>query len=222
MAAPTTPFRRLAAAALALVAPAALLVLTGFPVEPSGAAEALAPASAPAPATVQYGAAPHQVMDLRRPDAAAFPGPRPVVLFVHAGGWISGDRTGLPEAALVQVARGFAVASIDYQLAAADADGRAIPSFPAAVWDVKRAVRFLKANAGAWSLDPGRIVLMGASAGGHLAAMVGARRVASWNLRKPNRHPGRSGTRRCGAWSTWSAPPIWPPSSTPTTPGRPR
>jgi acetyl esterase/lipase len=63
------------------------------------------------------------------------------------------------------------VASVDYQLATpASGDG----SFPGAVYDVKTAVRFLKAHAGTWGLDPTRVILMGSSAGGHLAALSGA------------------------------------------------
>jgi acetyl esterase/lipase len=181
MAAPVTTIRRFAATTLALVALVGILVLIGFPFRPAAAVEApaLVPATAPAPAppasTVFYGPAPHQVMDLWTPDATAFPGPRPVVLYVHAGGWISGDRrAGVPEALFAQLGRGYAVASVDYQLASTDADGTPVPSFPGAIWDVKRAVRFLKAQANGWELDPSRVVVLGQSAGGHLAAMVAA------------------------------------------------
>jgi acetyl esterase/lipase len=72
--------------------------------------------------------------------------------------------------ATAQLARGYAVASIDYQLATPGGSG----SFPGAVYDVKTAVRFLKAHADTWSLDPTRVILMGSSAGGHLAALSGA------------------------------------------------
>jgi acetyl esterase/lipase len=74
------------------------------------------------------------------------------------------------DVAAAQVARGYAVASVDYRLATPGGGG----SFPAAVYDVKRAIRFLKARAGAWGLDPTRVILMGSSAGGHLAALSGA------------------------------------------------
>jgi acetyl esterase/lipase len=121
-----------------------------------------------------YGAEPYQVLDLRLPDPVAFPGLRPVIVYVHSGGWIGGERSAVPDAALVQVARGYAVVSIDYQLATLSADGQPVASFPGAVWDVKRAIRFVKANTGVWYIDPRRVVLMGASAGGHLASFVGA------------------------------------------------
>jgi acetyl esterase/lipase len=121
-----------------------------------------------------YGAEAYQVLDLRLPDPVAFPGLRPVIVYVHSGGWIGGERSAVPDAALAQVARGYAVVSIDYQLATLSADGQPVASFPGAVWDVKRAIRFVKANTGVWYIDPRRVVLMGASAGGHLAAFVGA------------------------------------------------
>ena len=113
-------------------------------------------------------------MDLRLPDPAAFPGLRPVIVYVHSGGWIGGERSAVPDVTLAQVARGYAVVSIDYQLATLSPDGQPVSSFPGAVWDVKRAVRFVKANTEVWDIDPSRVVLMGASAGGHLAAFVGA------------------------------------------------
>ena len=80
----------------------------------------------------------------------------------------------VPDVALAQVARGYAVVSIDYQLATMGSDGQPVASFPGAIWDVKRAIRFVKANARVWHVDPRRVILMGASAGGHLAAFVGA------------------------------------------------
>jgi acetyl esterase/lipase len=125
---------------------------------------------------IQYGPEPFQVLDLHMPDAAAFPGRRPLIMYVHAGGWVSGERTAVPEAAMAQVARGYALATIDYRLATVDPDGRTISSFPGVIWDVKRAIRFAKSNAKTWHIDPRRVVLMGASAGGHLAAFVGATR----------------------------------------------
>ena len=99
-----------------------------------------------------------------------------MLVYLHAGGWIAGDRTGVSDMVSAQVARGYALASVDYQLATVDAGGRPIASFPGAVWDVKRAIRFVKANAEAWSLDPVAVVLVGTSAGGHLAALVAATR----------------------------------------------
>ena len=100
-------------------------------------------------------------LDLYLPDS---PGPHPVILWLHAGAWITGDRTGGP--AIRQARRGYAVASIDYRLA---------PDFvfPAQIDDCKAAVRWLRANAATYHLDPERVGVFGASAGGHLAALLG-------------------------------------------------
>ena len=101
------------------------------------------------------------LLDLRIPDG---PGPFPVILYLHSGAWITGDRTGGP--AIRQASRGYAVASIDYPLA---------PTYiwPAQLEACKAAVRWLRANAARFNLDPDRIGVFGTSAGGHLAAMLG-------------------------------------------------
>lgn len=101
------------------------------------------------------------LMDLRVPNGA---GPHPVILYLHSGAWITGDRFGGP--AIRQASRGYAVASIDYRLAPAHI-------WPAQVEDAKAAVRWLRANAARFHLDPNRIGVFGASAGGHIAAVLG-------------------------------------------------
>ncbi|HEX7153843.1 MAG TPA: alpha/beta hydrolase [Thermoanaerobaculia bacterium] len=102
------------------------------------------------------------LLDLRIPDG---PGPHPVIVYLHSGAWISGDRTGGP--AIRQARRGYAVASIEYRLAPRY-------TWPAQVEDAKAAVRWLRANAKMYDLDPARIGIFGASAGGHIAAVLGA------------------------------------------------
>ena len=90
---------------------------------------------------------------------------RPAVLWVHGGGWQGGSR----EDAMVPlwlVGRGYAVASLDYRLS-----GEAV--FPAQIEDCKAAVRWLRAQAVRYHLDPERIGAWGISAGGHLAALLG-------------------------------------------------
>ncbi len=96
-----------------------------------------------------------------------------VVLWVHGGGWVAGDRSGIPAWVLQQVPRGYLVGSMGYRLAFYDAGGVPRDTFPAAVEDVKLAVRFMKALARLLGASP-RIIVAGASAGGHLVSFVGA------------------------------------------------
>jgi len=94
-------------------------------------------------------------------------GPFPLVINIHGGGFKFGDKGMLSEStgtALLDA--GYAVASIDYRLS-----GEAI--FPAAVQDAKAAVRFLRANAAEYNLNPDKIAVFGQSAGGNIASMVG-------------------------------------------------
>ena len=117
---------------------------------------------------VAYGPRPEQRLDLYLPDERAFGPDRPVIVWVHGGGWMNGSRADVPDYILWQRARaGFAIASVDYALSPQH-------RFPVAVQDVKRSIRWLKANANRWDLDPSRIVVAGLSAGGHLAALTGA------------------------------------------------
>lgn len=92
----------------------------------------------------------------------------PLVAFLHSGGWVGGDKRFVHEFVLRLVEAGYAVASVGYRLAPEH-------PFPAPVRDVKHAIRWLKAyGAREGAFDGERIVLMGASAGGHLAAFAAA------------------------------------------------
>jgi acetyl esterase/lipase len=102
------------------------------------------------------------LLDLHRGETPS--GGSPVVIWVHGGAWRSGSRTNVPIAELCM--DGFAIASVDYRLSV-DA------AFPAQVHDIKAAIRFLKANSDKYALDPDHFFIAGASAGGHLAALVG-------------------------------------------------
>ena len=92
-------------------------------------------------------------------------GPFPVVLWISGGGWWECDKTRAYYSSLL-VANGFATASIRYRTSK-----QAIA--PANIHDCKAAVRWLWANAARYHLDPNRIGAWGASAGGHLAALLG-------------------------------------------------
>jgi acetyl esterase/lipase len=105
-------------------------------------------------------------MDVHYPDAMSKPAP--VAVYVHGGSWSSGSKsdsigmTDVPEL----LARGYLIASVDYRYA---------PEwkFPAQIHDVKCAIRFLRANAARFNLDPNRIGAWGHSAGGHLVTLLG-------------------------------------------------
>ncbi|HVF35975.1 MAG TPA: alpha/beta hydrolase [Candidatus Saccharimonadia bacterium] len=99
--------------------------------------------------------------------------PRPTLIWVHGGGWSQGTRAA-PAFATALLDRGIAVASIDYRLTSqAGQYGSEGVTFPAQIHDVKGAIRFLRANAGSYNLDPARFAVWGSSAGGHLAALAG-------------------------------------------------
>ena len=110
------------------------------------------------------------LLDIYRPAAGGSGRPHPLVIYVHGGGWRHGDArtTGafanFPRVLASLAARGYVVASIDYRLT-----GEA--RYPAAVRDVSSAIAYLRLHAGEWGIDPTRVVLWGASAGGYLVAM---------------------------------------------------
>ncbi len=89
---------------------------------------------------------------------------RPLIVWVHGGAWLGGSKNPCP--ALRFVNQGYAVASINYRLSQ-----HAI--FPAQIEDCKAAIRWLRANAVQYYYDPNRIGVWGASAGGHLVALLG-------------------------------------------------
>ncbi|MDQ7778588.1 MAG: alpha/beta hydrolase [Planctomycetota bacterium] len=91
-------------------------------------------------------------------------GASPVIVWIHGGAWRMGSKHPCPAAR--QVARGYAVASINYRLSNE-------ATFPAQIYDCKAAVRWLRANAAKYRLDPDRIGVWGSSAGGHLVALLG-------------------------------------------------
>jgi len=93
-------------------------------------------------------------------------GPLPAVICIHGGGFRAGNRDRWNKLCQQLAERGYVAATVSYRLA---------PKypFPAAVHDVKAAVRFLRANASKYSIDPARIGTVGDSAGGTLAQMLG-------------------------------------------------
>jgi len=108
------------------------------------------------------------VVDLYMPAGNA---PRPLIIYIHGGGWVgghtrhSGALSDFPRVLARLAGEGFVVASLEYRLS-----GEA--PFPAALQDARAALRFLRANAAKYHIDPARVGVWGGSAGGHLAALV--------------------------------------------------
>jgi acetyl esterase/lipase len=90
--------------------------------------------------------------------------PTPVVLWIHGGGWDHGDKKANSGAPFLADG-GFMAASLSYRLSGES-------PFPAAIEDCKCAIRFLRANAALYGIDPARIGVAGSSAGGHLAELI--------------------------------------------------
>jgi acetyl esterase/lipase len=104
-------------------------------------------------------------LDLAMPAEGA--GPFPAVVCIHGGGWVGGKRQEMNQTIRTLAGRGFVAVTPDYRLATAQA------RFPAQVEDCKAAVRWLRANAATYKIDPNHIGAVGFAAGGHLACMLG-------------------------------------------------
>ena len=106
-----------------------------------------------------------QALDLYLPNDT--PGPYPCIVAIHGGGFIFGDkREDQLNAPVEAVRQGYAVAAVNYRMA-----GEAL--FPAPIQDVKAAIRYLRAHAAEFDIDPVRLATWGNSAGGYLAVMAG-------------------------------------------------
>jgi acetyl esterase/lipase len=113
-----------------------------------------------------------QKLDLYYPKSG---GPWPVLFYVHGGSWMEGDKAegegwrGMNDS-------GYLVVSVNYRMAA---EGK----FPVMIEDLKCALRYLRAHSAEYNLDPNRIGAIGASAGGHLVALLGtADESAGWDV----------------------------------------
>jgi len=111
-------------------------------------------------------------LDLYTPGGNTHGARAPLIVYVHGGAWVNGTPRGRtavggswPAVLAALASRGYVVASVSYRL-----DGEA--HFPAAIQDVKAAIRFLRSHAERYGIDPKRAAIWGASAGGQLAALA--------------------------------------------------
>lgn len=107
-----------------------------------------------------------QTLDIMQPKT---PGPHPLVVLIHGGGWAKGDKAMMRPIGGPLTTLGYTVALLNYRLVQ---DSGANP-FPAQTSDVRCAVRWLRANAATYGIDPTRVASLGTSAGAHLSAMLG-------------------------------------------------
>ncbi len=114
---------------------------------------------------LEYGKASGRAMllDLYLPEKGDKP--VPLIIWIHGGAWMGGSKDGSGPA-LRFTANGYAVAHIGYRLSQE-------AKFPAQIYDCKAAVRWLRANATKYNLDPNKFVAWGSSAGGHLVTLLG-------------------------------------------------
>jgi len=92
--------------------------------------------------------------------------PRPAVILVHGGGWRSGTKSLLIPLTQQIAARGYIAATVEYRLSPE-------AKYPAAVYDLKAAVRWMRENAATYQADPARIAILGCSSSGQLASLIG-------------------------------------------------
>ena len=105
-------------------------------------------------------------LDVYLPPQSGQRGPVPGIVVVRGGGWRSGDKEAFGFIAGQLAKEGFVAASIEYRTSAE-------AKFPAAVQDVKAAVRWIRAHAAEYGVDPSAIGALGGSAGAHLVALIG-------------------------------------------------
>lgn len=117
------------------------------------------------------------LLDIAWPKKA---GVYPLVVFIHGGSWRAGNKSSYTTQLTQLSGIGYVAASLNYRLAKAPKN-----IFPAAVQDVRCAIRWLRANAKTYSIDAKRVVAIGFSAGAHLTAMLGTSDTA-----KGLDHPG--------------------------------
>ena len=145
-----------------------LLAVSGVLAATASTASSPTPAAdgSPVQTNVHYNGADGPSLDVYRTTGGSH---RPAVLVVHGGGWIGLSRESTASIARALAGAGFVAFNVDYTLA-----GPGKPGFRRQPQELRAAIRFIRANASEYGVDPTRIGAYGSSAGGHLAAFVGA------------------------------------------------
>ena len=138
---------------------------------------------------VEYGDAGNRPLLLDLYSPAEVDAPVPAIVFIHGGAWKGGRKEDYRFYAQHFARLGYVVASVQYRLS-----GEA--PFPAAIHDVKAAVRFMRAESGSLGVDPNRLAVAGGSAGGHLSMMIGYSSDIK-ELDGNSGHPGVSSRVQC-------------------------
>ena len=129
-------------------------------------------------------------LDLARPSVGK--GPFPALVFIHGDGWISGNRDEFDFPIQKAAENGYVAVTVDYRLTNDSENARSKSIFPAQLYDVKSAVRWLRTNASKYNIDASHIGVFGFSAGAYLALMLG--------LTKPS--DGLEGEGQDGSYSS--------------------
>ena len=90
----------------------------------------------------------------------------PAVVLIHGGGWKSGNKSLMESMGLAMAAKGYSCFAVEYRLSP-----EAI--YPAAVYDIKEAIQFIRKNANLYNVDESKVAIIGCSSGGQLAALIG-------------------------------------------------
>jgi acetyl esterase/lipase len=107
-------------------------------------------------------------LDVYVPEVSVTEGNRPALIAIHGGGWRGGSKSDYGRSLAALVRRGIVVVAVDYRLSRPGA-----PSWPDNLEDVRDALRWVRRHAADYAIDPERIAVIGASAGGHLALLLG-------------------------------------------------
>ena len=152
---PEFPITRLLLALVLAAVPAALAAQEPKPKQPTG--------TPPTQANVHYGAHDRQVLDFYQAKSDT---PTPVVLTIHGGGWVNGNKDGYRNSAKRYLDAGISVVAINYRMVPEATEKKVEPPVKWPLEDAARALQFVRSKAKEWNLDKTRIGATGGSAGG--------------------------------------------------------